>query len=344
MIKYKSSNITAKKGINFIRSIVEDSGCLFHKIEQENDLGIDAIIEFIDGEKPAHKSIATQIKSGPTYYNNSSKTCSIPVKNHYEYWLNYPLDVCGIVYIPSLKVAYWTNIKKHLEENKEIKTITFNADRSNQLTQESFKNIYIPNVLRKTPNLSLDEAVSFFNSNQKGEFMLGTFVLFRKYVNELITWQNFIKHINNCQIEDLNPHILYYLAHINWHGDIWYRGDQINEEIKIYVRKETDKFSVDVISKILSLINEEILISRGTIGQSIDAILTSSNGINQKLEKIISNISKSETIRTAASIIYAFKNQEASIPFLSQFTEDQLWSASQITKNLIEYKYFNPYQ
>jgi len=249
MPKYKKSNITAKKGINFIKTIVEDAGCLFHKIEQENDLGIDAIIEFIDGELPAHKSIATQIKSGPSYYNSSSKTCSIPVRSHYEYWLNYPLDVCGIVYVPALKVAFWTNIKKHLEGNKEIKTITFKTDRSNLLTQESFKNIYIPNVLRKTPNLSLDEAISFFNSDQEGEFILGTFVLFRKYVNELVTWQNFIKHINNCKIEELNPNIIYYLAHINWHGDIWYRGDQINEEIKIYVRNETDKFSVKVISK-----------------------------------------------------------------------------------------------
>ena len=94
----------------------------------------------------------------------------------------------------------------------------------------------------------------------------------------------------------------------------------------------------------LSLINEESLISRGTIGQSIDAILSNSNGINKKLEIIIINISETETIRTAASIIYAFKNQEESIPFLSKFNEDQLWSASQITKSLIEYQYFNPYQ
>lgn len=39
MPKYSNSSITAKIGINYVRTIVEESGSLFHKIEQENDLG-----------------------------------------------------------------------------------------------------------------------------------------------------------------------------------------------------------------------------------------------------------------------------------------------------------------
>ena len=75
MVKYKATSITAKKGVNFVRSLVEDAGCLFHKIEQENDLGIDALIEIVNEERPLNKQIAAQIRSGPSYYDSISGEC-----------------------------------------------------------------------------------------------------------------------------------------------------------------------------------------------------------------------------------------------------------------------------
>ena len=51
MPRYLQTAITAKRGANHVRATVEDAGSLFIKIEQENDLGIDALIELIrDGE------------------------------------------------------------------------------------------------------------------------------------------------------------------------------------------------------------------------------------------------------------------------------------------------------
>lgn len=69
MPKLKKTSITAKKGINFLKGIVEDNGSIFHKIEQENDFGIDCIIEFFKDEEPINISIAFQIKSGSSYIN-----------------------------------------------------------------------------------------------------------------------------------------------------------------------------------------------------------------------------------------------------------------------------------
>ena len=45
MPTYKRTAVTSKEGINFVRSVVESGGSLFIKIEQENDLGIDALLE-----------------------------------------------------------------------------------------------------------------------------------------------------------------------------------------------------------------------------------------------------------------------------------------------------------
>ena len=64
MAIYKRSAVTAKRGINFLRSTVEDAGSLFIKIEQENDLGADALLELIKGERPLNQQCTIQIKSG----------------------------------------------------------------------------------------------------------------------------------------------------------------------------------------------------------------------------------------------------------------------------------------
>lgn len=64
MVKYKITNITSKAGINFVRTVVEESGSLFHKIEQENDLGIDALVEFVLDEQPLNQASCNSDKIG----------------------------------------------------------------------------------------------------------------------------------------------------------------------------------------------------------------------------------------------------------------------------------------
>lgn len=101
MPTYKRSAITAKEGINFIRSAVEAGGSLFIKIEQESDLGIDALIEFVKDERPLNKQIAVQIKSGASYYNPEAAECAFPIGTHRTYWAAHPLPVFGLVYVPA---------------------------------------------------------------------------------------------------------------------------------------------------------------------------------------------------------------------------------------------------
>jgi len=93
MVLYKQTNVTAKNRINLVRSAVEGAGSLFHKIEAENDLGIDGLIELVRDERPLHRQVAVQVKSGPSYYNSSGEECLIPIETHREYWLHHPLPV-----------------------------------------------------------------------------------------------------------------------------------------------------------------------------------------------------------------------------------------------------------
>lgn len=125
MPRYKKTNATAKAGINFVRSVVEDSGSLFHKIEQENDLGIDGLIEFVRDERPLNKLVATQIKSGKSYFDLKRNECLIPIGEHRKYWLQYPVPVIGIVFIPLICEASWVDLKAYLGANPSADVVRF---------------------------------------------------------------------------------------------------------------------------------------------------------------------------------------------------------------------------
>src|SRR5690349_13523562 len=98
MVTYPKTAIRSKVGINYVRTITEAAGSLFHKIEHENDLGVDAIIEIIRDGQPLGVQFGVQIKSGNSYYDESSSKCSIPVEAHSRYWARYPLPLLGIVH------------------------------------------------------------------------------------------------------------------------------------------------------------------------------------------------------------------------------------------------------
>jgi len=156
MSTYKRSAITAKEGINFVRSAVESGGSLFIKIEQENDLGIDALLEFIKDEHPLNKQLAVQIKSGASYYTPEANECAFPIGSHRGYWSQHPLAVFGLVYVPALQNAYWVDLKRYLKANPTATVVRFPATQANQFNTVTFKKLFLPAVAGETPILEID--------------------------------------------------------------------------------------------------------------------------------------------------------------------------------------------
>lgn len=342
MPKYKDTSVTAKLGINYVRNITEESGSIFHKIEQENDLGIDGLIEFIENGEPISQSIAVQIKSGNSYYCESTQECIIPVGSHYDYWNNYPLPVYGIVYIHDLKKGFWVNIKDYFKSEGKVPVIKFSINRTNIFNLKDFDRIFIPYNLNRTPLLSREEATSFFLSTSQSEFYLGMVVLFRRYVNMKITWDLFLNYINNNEIYDIPYRLIYYLAHIPWHPDISYHGEDINEEIKSYVISIIKSYDKDIVIKLLSLIDDNS-ICRGSIGQSVEAILSKVDNINMYLKSIILDKEISLSITQHAILIYAYYEGLNSLTTLIQANKNKNLDLSGLIQYIQNYKCINPY-
>lgn len=343
MVSYKETNITSKTGLNFVRTVVEDAGSLFHKIDQENDLGIDALIEFVRKGQPLGKQIALQVKSGSSYFNSKSEQCLIPIENHRNYWANYPLPVIGITYVPDLKRAHWVDIKPYLEQFPEATIIRFIASEANRLDADGFQRVFLPTILREIPEITLPQALSFFRSSKQDESYLGLVVLFRRHPNEHEVWREFVQHFVERAPADIPSILIYYLAHIPGHDDIFYSGETITEETRDYVRSLFGRFGRAEVEKLLGFIDTKKLISRGAIGQSVEVLISSLSDVDSTLSAIAKDPRSDMFVRECAALILAMHIGRDAKPVLKQLADSGSSSSQQIENYLDEYGSVNPY-
>lgn len=343
MTTYKRTAITAKEGINFIRSAVENGGSLFIKIEQENDLGIDALLEFIKDEHPLNKQIAIQIKSGASYYTHETGECAFPIGTHRMYWSSHPLPVFGLVYIPALTTAFWVNLKHYLHENPAATVVRFPTTEANRFDEATFTKLFLPAVIGQTPVLDKDEAFRLARSKKPAEIYLGLLVLFRRYPNNIDVWNELVETFKTRPAEEIPPILLYWLAHIPGHGDILYLGETVSTQTRTYAHSLFTQFELKDVIKLLSFIDPENQIGRGTLGQSIEAIISSLPNAMSMLRQIIHLRKMELPIRESAALILAMNEASSAFPDLATLKNDGSWYAGEIMKHIEEYGEINPY-
>jgi hypothetical protein len=343
MPRYKRTSVTAKVGLNFVRAVVEGAGSLFHKIEQENDLGIDALLEFVRDERPLNQLLATQVKSGASYYDQKHDECLLPVASHRDYWLKYPVPVVGIVYVPSQQKAYWVDIKHYLKKHPAASIIRFPRTEANRFDGDQFLAVFMPLALQETPVLPFSDALALFRSSNPDERQLGLVVLFRRYPNQTDAWDAFVDLLVTAPTGSIPPGLIYYLAHIPWHGDIFYRGETITAATREHVHKLLSTFGRPEVLKLLHFIDQENMISRGTLGQSVEAIITSLPEPTPFLKAIAEDSSIPLFRRECAALIYAIHNRVESLPLLARLAASGSSYAQELLEHVKEYGSVNPY-
>ena len=343
MPKYLKTNSTSKAGINYVRTIVESHNCIFQKIDQENDVGIDALIEVVKNERPTGNFIASQIKSGKSYFDKKSNLCKFPVGDHREYWSNYSLPVYGIVYIPEFESAYWVDIKHYLKNNPTVIIISFEPTLVNVINPTTFITQFIPHLSGDVPNIEYEFAKKLFKSSNPDEQYLGLYTLYKKYADKNEVWKLFIDYFKEHSIEDIPEPLVYYLSVIPWHPDMLFYKDTHTPDSRKYGKTLLDTFGKGEIYKLLHFIDKENMISRGSLGQSIEAIISSIPNSLYFLESIIKDKSIEIKIREFASLIYAYHKGKDSIPVLSTIAKNESWYIPELIAHLNEFEYFDPY-
>lgn len=343
MSTYKRSAVTAKEGINFVRSAVESGGSLFIKIEQENDLGIDALLEFIKEERPLNKQMAVQIKSGASYFTPEVNECAFPIGSHRSYWSQHPLPVFGLVYVPTLQNAYWVNLKRYLKANPTATVVRFPATEANEFNTATFTKLFLPAVVGETPVLEIDAAFRLARSKIPSETYLGLLVLFRRYPNNEAVWDELVQTFITRPTDEIPPVLLYWLAHIPGHGDILYVGETVTPSTRLYARSLLAKFTLKDVVKLLSFIDEEDHIGRGTLGQSVEAVISSLPNASNMLREVVRSPEVKISIRESAALILAMNEAVGALPELELLEASGSWHASEIARHINAYGGINPY-
>ena len=85
------------------------------------------------------------------------------------------------------------------------------------------------------------------------------------------------------------------------------------------------------------------MISRGTLGQSVEAVVSAVPDFKNHLEHIIKEHSLDLHIREVAAIIYAYHVGKKSIKVLSCIPSSESWYITELIQYLKKYGGFNPY-
>lgn len=343
MSRYPQSSITAKRGINHVRATVEGAGSLFIKVEQDSDLGIDGIIELLERGNPLNQQVAVQIKSGQSYYDSEAGECLFPIGCHREYWTEHTLPVYGIVFVPTLMTAHWVNIKCYLRAHPDASMIRFAISEANRFDGDSFPNIFCPSVTQNAPTLSVDDAFRLIRSTKLDEAYLAIVVLFRRYPNTPRVWDEFVDFLRKRAADQIPPLLIYFLAHIPGHQDIAYFGELLSPETRAYARSMLSELEYPHVIKLLSLIDRENSICRGSIGQSVEAIISSLPGCGAMLRRATRDAGIDPFARECAGLILAMNEGRAAAPVLTELISSGSSYAAQILKHLEEWGCINPY-
>ncbi|MGI2138978.1 hypothetical protein [Shewanella baltica] len=170
------------------------------------------------------------------------------------------------------------------------------------------------------------------SSKNNAEHSLGLHVLLDLYCNNSIAWQAVFDSFISRDINDLDPTIVYVLAHIPGHPDIyWFNGKGIPPILRSELRNQISNFSESNVVKLFSLIDEdELSFERGTLGQNIEAIISLIDNKEIKLLSIINNLGYPDYMREAAVILFAYYQQESGIGMLKSIASkypELTWSS-----------------
>lgn len=311
MTRRTKNTITEKKGINIVKILVEDNGSIFREISTVDDIGHDANIEFCelnnDEYRPSGIEIKVQIKSGESYFNTNQAYIKGD-KNHFEYWKKHILPTIGIVYNPKTKILYWTNISEYLEQQEEFDT--YNIPCNKILNETNFKNFVneCSNYCRNNKNridseLRLDALYS--ENSEDACSALKTLFLYDR--DSQVFWNVIISYLAICKDKFVLKMMVYYLSiAIGHQGDVfWHKDNEITQSIKRWLTKKfNDIVDENILYKILSVINEDEGIDRGTIGNYIILFIKEIKNKKELLIKVFENTQYEFYIRDIALMYY----------------------------------------
>lgn len=274
--KRPASTGTASTGFHHVGKVTSASNCIFHPIHQENDIGLDAFIEFILSETAVGCMIAAQIRAGVSYTRKGGFILPADAK-HFEYWRSHPLPVCGFVYDPTSDVARWVDITAHVIDKPTQFMIEVPGENIYDRAHfDTFRDHFLAYREPFSEFANFGRSLGHFSHLEDyPRCESGIRALFSFHRSRLETWYYVISTINNFRGHPLLRLLVATLSHVPGHMDIFWVPHQnlipetINNQAELLLKRMLSRESV---LTLLSVV-EEGGFERGTIGQCVAPIV-----------------------------------------------------------------------
>jgi len=334
-----------KRGINLVQTMVDDNDCFFHEIKQENDVGIDGIIELSDKGVLTGINVAVQIKTGDSYINYLNKKCTIHIGKHKNYWKNYTLPVYGLVCDLRNSCFYYVDIKKFISvyekeiDNGNIKSISFNIELHNTIIVKDFTDLFIKQFFNMVPLLSFERAKQFVNSNFLSDICLGLDVLRIHHYEIEETWDIFVEIFRNNTQDLCWRKIVIFIADGTHNPDHWAVGEGYEIRSKFSHKAIQSLGKADII-KLLGAVDEYEGFARGAFGEWVDFTIREIPNKIEYLIDIMKDDSIEDSIRDNALFLLACYDEKI---FMDVSVRCNLHSRDMLQKHVKQYGIIYPY-
>jgi hypothetical protein len=149
-MKWPRTKITENQGLLYIKQVVVEHGDIFREIHLEEDVGIDAILEFVRDGEATGRLLAIQIKSGDSYVSPGRDKFIVSVDEaHISYWQDYDLPVILICYSPNQGFAAWVDIKWYIQYKKQPEKINSREKVTIRSIEVPFEQLFNGQALSK---------------------------------------------------------------------------------------------------------------------------------------------------------------------------------------------------
>lgn len=164
-------------GVYEIGKQISKQGMIFRE-QPTDDYGIDAQIETMENGYASGKLIAAQIKSGESFFHETTETSFVfrGKRKHYDYWLNHSLPVIIVLYNPITDESYWQVVN----------------ERNAMLTDKNWK-IEVPkkNLLSEAKW----ELIKISDNQTEYQRKFNTFLLAKPWMNQIINGNKIILNV-----------------------------------------------------------------------------------------------------------------------------------------------------
>ncbi|MDY0170313.1 MAG: DUF4365 domain-containing protein [Thermoguttaceae bacterium] len=274
--KRKKSAGTSSEGVHYVGGVVARHNGIFQKIDEGNDQGHDAYIEFISGKEATSLFAWVQIKSGVSYRRKGGY--AIPAdKDHFDYWKSSPAPVVGIVYDPDLDSAVWINISEYLHSNPDIAengpySIRISAENEfSARTFDAFKKQLL--AYNFSSNWHFGQSLVFLSDTGNQErCVVGMSSLFAYHRHRKATWFYLIHCFPSIDGAAL-VRLTQLLSHLPGHPYLfWHGGNIIEKEVETYGKELlANRFGRKEVLKLIGLVDSHAF-SAGSIGYTVSTL------------------------------------------------------------------------